>query len=143
MKKEINNTFLYISWTPKSLSEGYFKSYMAVVKAMIHEEISVSIENIGDNGIVFLSPLSFKEVKEKLKHDKFPYLLIDISLNIQTDTIDGYLTVTEIEKLKAFLITSKEIKLAALQVRLESALEEEDYRSAIVYRDQMNELELK
>jgi hypothetical protein len=101
------------------------------------------MENIGENGIVFLSPLSFKEVKEKLKHSKFPYLLIDVSLNIQTDTMDGYLTVTEIEKLKTFLVTSKETKLTALQERLENALDEEDYRSAIVYRDQMNELEGK
>lgn len=143
MKKEINNTFLYISWAPSNPIKGYFKSYMAVVKAMIHEEISAGMENIGENGIVFLSPLSFKEVKEKLKHSKFPYLLIDVSLNIQTDTMDGYLTVTEIEKLKTFLVTSKETKLTALQERLENALDEEDYRSAIVYRDQMNELEGK
>jgi hypothetical protein len=143
MKKEINNTFLYISWAPSNPIRGYFKSYMAVVKAMIHEEISVGLENIGENGIVFLSPLSFKEVKQKLKHNKFPYLLIDISLNIQTDTLDGYLTVTEIEKLKSFLVISKETKLTSLQMRLENALDEEDYISAIVYRDQMNELEGK
>ena len=143
MKKEINNIFLYISWAPESPNRNYFKSYMAVVKAMIHEEISAGMENIGENGIVFLSPLSFKEVKEKLKHGKFPYLLLDISLNVSTNTIDGFLTVTEIEKLKVFLINSKKDKMTDLQLRLENALDEEDYRSAIFYRDQMTELDLK
>lgn len=143
MKKEINNTFLYISWNKGEIHKEHFKSYMAVMKAIIHEEISVNMENIGENGIVFSSPLAFKDIKEKLKHSKFPYLLIDVSLNIETNTLDGYLSMTEIEKLKTFLVVEKNAKMTSLQMRLESALDEEDYRSAIVYRDQMNELEGK
>jgi hypothetical protein len=112
---------------------------MAVVRAMIHEEVSISLENIGDGGAVFSSYLPFDEVKEKMKHRKFPYLLIDVSLNIQTDTIDGYLTKTQIEKLKVFIHSANENKLTSLQSKLDEAIKNDDYEKAIVYRDLLKE----
>jgi len=142
MKKNVINTYLYISWNPEGNSDSdrnYFNSYMAVVRAMIHEEVSISLENIGDGGAVFSSYLPFDEVKEKMKHRKFPYLLIDVSLNIQTDTIDGYLTKTQIEKLKVFIHSANENKLTSLQSKLDEAIKNDDYEKAIVYRDLLKE----
>ncbi len=138
MKVDVINTYLYISWNPgKNSEEGqqYFNSYMAVVKAMIHEEISIGLENIGDGGIIFSSYLSFDDIKERVRHRKFPYLIIDLSINIQTNTLDGYLTKTDIKKLKEFVNHTKEIQLLSLETRLSEAVESDDYEKAIFYRD--------
>lgn len=138
MKSEVVNTYLYISWNPSNKTEEdreYFKSYMAVVKAMIHEEVSISLENIGEGGIVFSSFLTFEDIKERVRHRKFPYLIIDLSMNVQTNTLDGYLTGTEIDKLKSFVNHTKEAQLLFLETRLQEAVENDDFENAIIFRD--------
>lgn len=139
MKDDVLKNYLYISWdknkTINSRDKRLFNSYMSVVRASIYEEISVCLENIGDFGVVFSSYLNFDEVKKRIKHQKNPYILIDLSLSLSLDAIDGYLNHSEIDVLKMFIKKNTENTISDLQEKLNKALEIDDFESAIIYRD--------
>ena len=145
MKKEFLNQYLYLSWNNKSVDENTHKeflSYMAVAKAMIKDEVSEEFEMLGENAFIFSSNFDFNNVKEKMKHKRFPYMLIDVTLSMSNNLVLTYLQKEELNKVEDFIKTSKEKELLYVKSKLEEALVMEDYEAAIVYRDYISKKEL-
>lgn len=134
MKKEVLNYYLYISWDKKNQSQE-FLSYMMVAKTMVREELSEEIQVIGDNMFVFSSTHSFQELRDKLKHKRFPYMLIDITMSMSLGLLSMYLQESEIEALNEFVDNSNKNQLDYFNLKLQDCLYNEDYENAAKYRD--------
>ena len=134
MKKEVLNYYLYISWDKKNQDQE-FLSYMMVAKTMVREELSEEIQVIGDNMFVFSSTHSFQELRDKLKHKRFPYMLIDITMSMSLGLLSMYLQESEIEALNEFVDNSNKNQLDYFNLKLQDCLYNEDYENAAKYRD--------
>ena len=134
MKKKVLNYYVYTSWDKKNKHQE-FLSYMVVAKTMISQEISESMQILGENSFIFSSKKDFKEINEKLKHKRFPYLLIDITTGISLGLISAYCQEDNAELLKQFIDNSNKNQLEYLNIRLQDCLHKEDYENAVVYRD--------
>jgi len=138
MKKGILNHYLYISWDKKREEQACsreFASYMMVAKAMIKDELSEQTQVLNDNMILFSSNEDFKLIQEKLKHKQFPYMLIDISLNLSMGLISTFLQECEIEALNKFIANSDKNHIDYFQRRLDQCVYDEEYESACFFRD--------
>jgi excinuclease UvrABC nuclease subunit len=140
MKKEFLNYYLYISWNEKSSSQE-FSSYMAVAKTMVKDELSEEIKNLGENVFVISSEHDFNLIQDKLKHRRFPYMLVDITMNISSSLISSYLQSEEIEVLNTFVSEKKESQIDYLKYKMQDCVLKEDYESAAFYRDLIIEAE--
>ena len=134
MKKEVLNYYLYISWDKKNQGQE-FLSYMMVAKTMVREELSEEIQVIGDNMFVFSSTHSFQELRDKLKHKRFPYMLIDITMSMSLGLLSVYLQENEIEILNQFVDKSNKNQIDYFNSKLEECLYAEDFEAACFYRD--------
>lgn len=134
MKKEVLNYYLYISWDNKKQSEE-FSSYMTVAKTMVREELSEEIQILGDNVFAFSSTQSFQEIRDKLKHKRFPYVLVDITMSMSLGMLSMYLQENEIEALNRFIDKSNQNQLDYFSLKLEECLMSEDFETACFYRD--------
>jgi replicative superfamily II helicase len=138
MKNEVLNHYLYISWDKKREEQAYsreFASYMMVAKAMIKDELSEQTQVLNDNILLFSSNEDFETIQNKLKHKQFPYMLIDISLNVSMGLISTFLQECEIEVLNKFITESDKNQVDYFQRRLEQCINDEEYESACVFRD--------
>jgi hypothetical protein len=138
MKKEVLNYYLYISWDKKKENQAdnlKFSSYMMVAKTMVKEELGGKIQILNDNVFVFSSHKDFESIKNKLKHRQFPYMLMDISLNISTGLISTFLQDFEVDVLNKFVDKSNKGQLDYFQKKLEECIQNEEYESACRFRD--------
>lgn len=145
MKKEFLSNYLYLSWNNKGGDEKIYReflSYMTVAKTMIKDEISEEFEMLGDSAFIFSSSFDFDSVKEKLKHKRFPYILIDVSLNLSNNLISTYLQKEEVDKVEEFIESSKLNNLVYVKQKLEDAVSLEDYEQAVFFRDYLKKIEL-
>lgn len=76
------------------------KAFIAVTKAMLFDEVAIEMENLGDHAILFTSTMTLLDIKDKLKSNKTPYLLIDISVTFDLESIVGFLPESGIELIK-------------------------------------------
>lgn len=134
MKREVLNYYLYISWDKKNQSQE-FLSYMMVAKTMVREELSEEIQTLGDNMFAFSTKQSFQEIRDKLKHKRFPYMLIDITMSMSLGLLSMYLQESEIEALSQFVDNSNKNQLDYFNLKLQDCLYNEDYENAAKYRD--------
>ena len=134
MKKEVLNYYLYISWDKKNQSQE-FLSYMMVAKTMVREELSEEMQTLGDNMFAFSTKESFQEIRDKLKHKRFPYMLIDITMSMSLGLLSMYLQESEIEALNEFVDNSNKNQLDYFNLKLQDCLYNEDYENAAKYRD--------
>lgn len=140
MEKEILKFYLYISWDNKNNNE-VFNSYMKVSKTIISEEINCDLnslcENVSlcDNVFMFSSFNSFDYIKKKLVHYRFPYLLIDITLNLSTNALSMYLDNDQLKYIEDFIKTSKKNNIYYLEEKMNVEVENENYELAAKYRD--------
>lgn len=134
MKREVLNYYLYISWDKKNQSQE-FLSYMMVAKTMVREELSEEIQTLGDNMFAFSTKQSFQEIRDKLKHKRFPYMLIDITMSMSLGLLSMYLQESEIEALSEFVDNSNKNQLDYFNLKLQDCLYNEDYENAAKYRD--------
>lgn len=115
------------------------QSYIAVKQAYINHEIAIKTERVGRYGIIFTTEMTFKEVTERLKmKENEPYLLVELTGNISTDSIVGFLPDTHIDELRALNLENLKDSAEWLKQELERALEREDYKTAIEIRDKLN-----
>jgi hypothetical protein len=138
MKKEVLSYYLYISWDKKKENQAdnlKFSSYMMVAKTMVKEELGGKIQILNDNVFVFSSHKDFESIKNKLKHRQFPYMLMDISLNISTGLISTFLQDFEVDVLNKFVDKSNKGQLDYFQKKLEECIQNEEYESACRFRD--------
>lgn len=145
MKKEFLSNYLYLSWNNKGGDEKVYReflSYMTVAKTMVKDEISEEFEMLGDSAFIFSSNFDFESVKEKLKHKRFPYILIDVSLSVSSNLISTYLQKEEMNKVEEFIESSKLNELIYLKQKLEDAVYSEDYEQAVFFRDYLKKREL-
>lgn len=149
MKKEVLNYYIYLSWEVKKEEEdefnkmsesvkSQFQSYMMVAKTMVKNEMSEDIQMLGDNMFVFSSRLDFETIKDKLKHKRFPYMLIDITFNMSNGLLSTYLQDCEIEVLNDFVDKSNKNQIEYLSLKLDESVYNEDYETAALYRDLIN-----
>jgi hypothetical protein len=134
MKKEVLNYYLYVSWNNKKQIEE-FLSYMLVAKTMVKEEMSDEMQILSDNVFIFSSKFNFNEIKNKLKHKRFPYVLIDMTVNMSFDLLSMYLQENEIEILNKFIDKSNQNQISYFNIKLEECLGNEDFETACFYRD--------
>jgi hypothetical protein len=134
MEKESLNYYLYISWTEK-VDSREFLSYMKVMKNIVETDLCKDLKELGIGVFVFSSNFCFDSTKEKIKHRKYPYMLVDITINISTASISTYLKDEEIDILNKFVYKNKENKIDYLEYKLKDCVLREDYESAAFYRD--------
>jgi hypothetical protein len=108
---------------------------MMVAKTMVKEELGGKIQILNDNVFVFSSHKDFESIKNKLKHRQFPYMLMDISLNISTGLISTFLQDFEVDVLNKFVDKSNKGQLDYFQKKLEECIQNEEYESACRFRD--------
>ena len=127
------NVFLYIACyaNEKQKSEGF----IAVTKAMLYDEVAIEMENIGDHAIVFTTTKKLSEIKEKLKSSKTPYLLIDIGISYDLESISGIIPDTDIEIFKKISKGEFSKDKNFLKRKLSDSLEEENFELAAALRD--------
>jgi len=145
MKKEFLSHYLYISWNNKNRDEQSYReflSYMTVAKTMVKDEISEEFEMLGENAFIFSSAFDFENLKEKIKHKRFPYMLIDVTLSMSNNLVLTHLQKEDFKKVENFINVSKDKELLYAKSKLEDALAVEDYEKAIVFRDYINKREV-
>lgn len=138
MKKEVLNYYLYISWDKKKENRAdnlKFSSYMMVAKTMVKEELNSEVQVLNDNVFVFSSHKDFESIKNKLSHKQFPYMLMDISMNISTGLISTFLQDFEVDILNTFVDTSNRNQIDYFHQKLEECIQNEEYESACHFRD--------
>jgi hypothetical protein len=111
------------------------EAFIAVTKAMLSDEVAIEMENLGDHAILFTSEMSITEVKERLKGTKTQYLLVDLSITYDLESICGFLPESKIELIKniskgAFLKEKPHLKR-----KLDDSIEKENYELAAPIRD--------
>lgn len=111
------------------------KSYIAVKQAYISCEIANKTERVGDYGVLFTTEKTFNEVVEKLKMKKDEiYLLIDITGNIASKSISGFMPNTDIKEIGDINL---KINADLLKLELDSAIANEDFERAIEIREKL------
>lgn len=90
--------YLYIACYNEESKKA--KAFIAVTKAMLFDEVAIEMENLGDHAILFTSSMSLVDIKEKLKDNKTPYLLIDIGISYDIESIAGLLPNSDFEIVK-------------------------------------------
>lgn len=109
--------------------------FIAVTKAMLYDEVAIEMENLGDHAIIFTSILPVKDIREKLNHNKSNYLLIDLSISYDLESVFGFLPESEIEMIKKMTDNKFSTNKPALKRKLDEAIEKENFELAAPLRD--------
>lgn len=127
------NVFLYIACytNEKQKSEGF----IAVTKAMLYDEVAIEMESIGDHAVVFTTTKNFSEVKEKLKKSKVPYMLIDLSISYDLESIASNFADSDIQVIKNISSGKFSKDKKFLKQKINAAVQEENFELAAVLRD--------
>ena len=110
-------------------------AFIAVTKAMLFDEVAIEMENLGDHAILFTSILPLSTIKEKLKNTKTHYLLIDLSVTYDLESICGFLPESEIELIKNMNNGTFSKEKPHLKRKLDDSVEKENYELAASLRD--------
>jgi len=114
-------------------------SYIAVKQAHINDAIAEKTERVGVYGVIFTTRMDVDAVTEnlKMKSDE-GYLLIELTGNVDAESIIGFFPNTDIEELKS-LNLEKNLKRNAewLEKEREKAVEEENFERAAKIRDEL------
>jgi hypothetical protein len=133
------NYFILLTWDTDTnkLKPGF----MVVCKAILFDA-SVRSYELGNNGIVFSSPLNYSLVNEQIrKNMQTPYMLVDITNSIKEKKFNGFFPGAEDEILQAVSLmkqnsiqgmTDEQVKNAIKQ-----AVAEQEYEEAAKLRDEI------
>lgn len=125
--------YLYIACYNNLEQKG--EGFIAVTKAILYDEVAIFMENLGDHAILFTSALPIVDIRERLKHKKTHYLLIDLSVSYDLESLSGFLPDSKIEMIKQ--LTENKFSKDKIRVKhiLEEALEKENFELAAPLRD--------
>ena len=108
---------------------------MSVTKAMLHEEVSIELENLGDCSIIFTSDKPMGEIKEKLNSKRAPYILLDLSLSYDLESVYGFLPDSQIDIIKKITNGVFSNEKPRLDKKLEDSISIESFELAAKLRD--------
>jgi hypothetical protein len=129
---------LYLYVACYSSNSGTQEAFMAVTKAMLSNEVASEIENLGEQAFIFASDMPLQNIKEKLKHSKVPYLLIDLGASYDLEAIIGNLPNVSMEILKNISESKFSKEKTHLKRILENAVRDEKFELAAPLRDIAN-----
>jgi len=113
-------------------------SYIAVKQAHINDAIAEKTERVGVYGVIFTTKLESSEVKEKLNMKKSEeYLLIELTGNVDAESISGFFPNTDISELKSLNLENLKGSAEWLESERETAVKNEDYKRAAEMRDEL------
>ena len=125
--------YLYIACYNNDIQKT--NGFIAVTKAILFDEVAIEMENIGDHAIIFTSILPAKDIKQKLNHNKAIYLLIDLSIGYDLESVFGFIPESEIEMIKKLTDNKFSKEKPALKRKLDEAVEKENFELAASLRD--------
>lgn len=131
--------YLYIACYNNAAQKG--DAFIAVTKAILYDEVAIIMENLGDHAILFTSLMSIPEIKEKLKHKQTQYLLIDLSVSYDLESLSCFLPESKIEMIKNLTDNKFSKNKIRLKYLLGEALEKENFELAAPLRDLTKEKE--
>jgi hypothetical protein len=102
---------------------------------MLFDEVAIEMENLGDHAILFTSTMSLINIKDKLKNNKTPYLLIDISVTFDLESITGFLPDSQIQLIKNINENKFSNDKPHLKRKLDDSVENERFELAASLRD--------
>lgn len=111
------------------------EALIVVTKAMLYDEVAIELENLGDHAILFTSIKSLTEIKEKLNASKTHYLLIDLGMAYDLESVCGFLPESQMEMIKKITqgIFSKEKN--HLKRKMRESVEKENFELSAPLRD--------
>lgn len=125
--------YLYIAcYTNDSEKE---EAFIAVTKAMLYDEVAIITENIGDQTLLFTSTLPIEEIKKKLNNSKTKYLLVELSLSYDLESIVGFIPDSKIELIKKITKGKFSKEKNNLKRKLNEAVLKENFELAAPLRD--------
>lgn len=124
--------YLYVTFPSQKKD---LESHQAVVMAKLYSEAAIHMEKAGDYSFVFTTILPYEELKSKLWKKNVPFLLINIGLLYDLESICGFLPDTEIETLKNIMSNKFSKEKPHLQKLLTESLDKEKYELAAKLRD--------
>ncbi len=135
MNEEVLRMFLFLpqEGNGKKLTD----SYIAVKQAYISDEIAVKTERVSGYGVIFTTTMDVVEVKDKLKMKDTPYLLIELTGNINEESIKGFFPDTDIDELRALNLEKLKDNAEWLEKELNRAVERQDFERAAKIRDEI------
>jgi hypothetical protein len=118
----------YVSETEKQ------QAFIAVTKAMLYDEVAIDMENLGDHAILFTSTMPLSEIREKLKN-KTPFLLIDLSVTYDLESVLGFLPDSKIELVRKITKNLFSKEKPNLKRKLDESVADEKFELAAALRD--------
>lgn len=131
--KEVKGVYLYITFYKQETKK--IEAFIAVTKAVLFNEVASEIECLGNNAILFSSALEISEIKEKLKKNNAHYLLLDLSISHDLESVYGFFPESKIEIINKITknIFSKEKPY--LKRKLDNSVKSEQFELAAPLRD--------
>lgn len=133
ISEDQKDVYLYIACYSKESQS--LEASIAVTKAMLYDEVALEMENLGDHAILFTSIIPLAQIKEKLKSNKVPYLLIDLSICYDLESIFGLLPDSQIDLIKNVNQGLFSKNKMHLKRKLQDSIEKESYELAASLRD--------
>ena len=133
INKEKIGVYLYVACY--NSAEKKQEAFMMVTKAMLHEEVTIELENLGGYAILFTSDKSLAEIREKLNTNKTPFILVDLSLSYDLESMCGFLPDSQIEMIKNITRGVFSKNKPRLAQKLHEAVEDEKFEMAAQLRD--------
>jgi len=145
MKTEDYNYYLLLTWDTEKFKKK--PGFMVVCKAILFEA-TAQVYDLGNNGIIFSSPLEYSIINEQIrKNMKTPYMLVDMTNSIREKKFNGFFPESEIEILQAISSMKSDsisnMTNEQLVSALSQALEEEDYEEAGKIKDEQEKRKIK
>ncbi len=111
------------------------EAFIAVTKAILYNEVVIEMENLGDYAILFTSDMPISDIRDKLKSNKVNYLLIDLSLSYDLESVFGFLPDSKIEMVQKITKGMFSKKKDSLDRKLKESIETENFELAAPIRD--------
>lgn len=125
--------YLYIACYNSELQKT--EAFIAVTKAMLYDEVAIEMENLGDHAILFTSEMHLADIREKLKASKTQFLLIDLSVTYDLESVFGFLPESKIELVKNITQNIFSNEKVHLKRKLDDSVKKERFELAASLRD--------
>lgn len=133
--KNDQKMYLFVTCNTDDLKN---EAFIAVTKAMLYSNVAIEMENLGDYAILIISSLPIKKIDEKLKRSKVHYILIDLSLAYDLESVLGFLPDSKLELIKNITANVFSPEKTHLKKALKEAVQNENYELAAPIRDLTN-----
>ena len=133
IEEDKKGVYLYVACFTDSHKKA--EAFMAVTKAVLYDEVAIEMENLGDQAILFTTTIPLSTIREKLMHNKTQYILLDLSMSYDLESVFGFLPQSKIDMIKR--ITSGEFskEKPRLKNKLDESIQAENFELSAPLRD--------